>query len=261
MDNNINENDMRNSPQIVLIACGSFNPPTFMHLRMFEIARDYLQRKGEMVIGGIMSPVHDAYGKKELEHSTHRITMLKEALKDSDWIKVSPWESQQEGWSKTRVVVQYHQNHLNAIVNDCSITPSNSVLSWVPDTLLNQNQNNKRKIQLKLLCGADLLESFAVPNLWASEDMECLVGEHGLVVISRNGSNSEKFIYESDLLYHYVNNIDLVTEWITNELSSTKIRRALRRSESVKYLIPDAVIDYVYKHNLYGSGVQNIKEL
>lgn len=48
------------------------------------------------------------------------------------------------------------------------------MLSWVPDTLLNQNQNNKRKIQVKLLCGADLLESFAVPNLWASEDVSIL---------------------------------------------------------------------------------------
>ena len=28
-------------------------------------------------------------------------------------------------------------------------------------------------------------------------------------------------------------------------------RRSLRRGESVKYLIPDAVIDYIKEHNLY----------
>jgi len=44
-----------------------------------------------------------------------------------------------------------------------------------------------------------------------------------------------------------------VTEWITNEVSSTKIRRALRRSESVKYLLQESVIDYIHKHGLYGT--------
>ena len=29
--------------RIVLLACGSFNPPTVMHLRMFELAKDYFR--------------------------------------------------------------------------------------------------------------------------------------------------------------------------------------------------------------------------
>lgn len=31
---------------VVLLACGSFNPITNMHLRMFELARDYLEDTG-----------------------------------------------------------------------------------------------------------------------------------------------------------------------------------------------------------------------
>ena len=27
---------------VVLVSCGSFNPPTVMHLRMFELAKDHL---------------------------------------------------------------------------------------------------------------------------------------------------------------------------------------------------------------------------
>jgi hypothetical protein len=49
---------------VVLVATGSFNPPTFMHLRMFELARDELRSKGFHVLGGYMSPVNDAYKKK-----------------------------------------------------------------------------------------------------------------------------------------------------------------------------------------------------
>lgn len=29
---------------MVLLTCGSFNPPTIMHLRMFELAADALRR-------------------------------------------------------------------------------------------------------------------------------------------------------------------------------------------------------------------------
>ena len=37
--------------------------------------------------------------------------------------------------------------------------------------LRNMNVNEGGPIQLKLLCGADLLESFATPGLWKGEDV------------------------------------------------------------------------------------------
>jgi hypothetical protein len=37
------------------------------------------------------------------------------------------------------------------------------------------------------------------------------------VLLFREGSNPEKFIYNSDLLTKYQNNIHIVTEWIANE--------------------------------------------
>ena len=44
---------------LVLVACGSFSPPTFLHLRMFEIAADFVRDNTNFeVIGGYMSPVH-----------------------------------------------------------------------------------------------------------------------------------------------------------------------------------------------------------
>lgn len=36
-----------------------------------------------------------------------------------------------------------------------------------------------------------------------------------------------------------------------NEISSTKIRRALGRGESVRYLIQDPVLDYIEANKLY----------
>lgn len=242
---------------VILLACGSFNPPTNMHLRMFEIARDHLHRMGQhYVVGGLISPVHDAYGKSGLESSTHRMQMIKLALQDNDWIRLSDWECKQECWSRTKLVLQYHQNCLNALMqNDDNNDDSNyHNINWIPENV----KNSKKAISVKLLCGADLLESFGTPGLWKDEDIESIVGNHGLVVITRSKTFPQEFIYNSDLLTKYMNNIVIVTEWIRNEISSTKIRRALRRNESVKYLVPDRVLDYIYKHALYGAEIKNL---
>jgi len=83
--------------------------------------------------------------------------------------------------------------------------------------------------------------------------IENIVKNFGLVVITRSDCNPQKFIYESDLLTKLQDNIDIVPEWITNEISSTKIRRALRRNESVKYLVQEPVIDYIKDRGLYSS--------
>jgi len=54
------------------VATGSFNPPTYMHLRMFELAKDELQQRGYHVLGGYISPVNDAY-KKKLFRTSYRL--------------------------------------------------------------------------------------------------------------------------------------------------------------------------------------------
>ncbi|XP_063834614.1 nicotinamide/nicotinic acid mononucleotide adenylyltransferase 1 [Ostrinia nubilalis] len=252
--------------KVVLMACGSFSPPTYMHLRMFEIARDYLHSSGlASVVGGIVSPVHDAYGKKDLVAAQHRIAMLKLALRSSSWIKVSEWETQQSGWTRTRLSMQYHQDTLNGYISSLSSLDPDPP-SWLPDDVLNVNSIDEpdnlmdklhnglnNRITIKLLCGADLLESFATPGLWSDEDLETIVGRHGLVVVSRAGSDPGRFIYESDMLYKHRNNVTLVTNYIANEVSSTVIRRLVRRGESAKYLTDDGVLGYVRRHSLYGA--------
>jgi len=52
---------------IALIACGSFSPVTYLHLRMFEMARDYIRTQTNFeVVAGYMSPVNDDYKKPGL---------------------------------------------------------------------------------------------------------------------------------------------------------------------------------------------------
>lgn len=136
---------MTSPSKIMLIACGSFSPPTPMHFRMFgklcndassvirrkyrrfffrpfqtEIARDYFEQIGSAsVVGGIISPVHDSYGKNGLVSATHRCNMIKIGLQSSDWIRLSEWETQQEEWTRTRLTLQYHQVCITAVFTEC----------------------------------------------------------------------------------------------------------------------------------------------
>lgn len=102
-----------------------------------------------------------------------------------------------------------------------------------------------------LLCGADVLESFDIPNMWTQDDIAEILGHYGLVCVTRSGSDPYKFIYQSDMLWNYRKNIHVVREWVTNEISATHVRRALRRGQSVRYLLPDNVVHYIKEHKLY----------
>lgn len=214
------------SQNIFLISCGSFNPVTYMHLRMFELARDHLRslNKKVNVVKGYLSPVSDAYGKQGLLSSTHRLEMLKRATLTSDWIDVLPWECEQNGWTPTAKVLDQYYESLN-----CA----------------------EKNIRLLLLCGADVLESFSVKGLWKEADIKSIIQKHGLIVISRPQFHPQQYIESSDLLKSLKSQIYVAHEWNENDLSSTKIRRAIREGNSIKYLVVDSVLEYIKKQQLY----------
>eukprot|EP00800_Vazella_pourtalesii_P010263 TRINITY_DN25486_c0_g1_i1.p1 TRINITY_DN25486_c0_g1~~TRINITY_DN25486_c0_g1_i1.p1 ORF type:complete len:225 (+),score=40.00 TRINITY_DN25486_c0_g1_i1:55-729(+) len=215
--------------RVVLALFGCFNPPTFQHFRLFELARDALHRLGGYeVVKGIISPVHDNYPKKSLIPSLHRVAMLRLSLETSDWIQLHDWETKQQDWTLTNTVLKQLQGELNAEYKEDMPAP-----------------------RVMLLCGADLLDSFSQPGLWATQDIDEILTNHGIVVVSRDGSDAEKIVYESDQLSACYNRIVFVREWVRHDLSSTKLRRCFKRGESAKYLTFDSVITYIIEHKLY----------
>ncbi|VAI62903.1 unnamed protein product [Triticum turgidum subsp. durum] len=128
---------------VVLVATGSFNPPTYMHLRMFELAKDELQQRGYSVLGAYMSPVNDAYKKKDLLPAAHRVRLCELACRSSSFLMVDPWEAMQKGYQRTL-----------------------TVLSRVKNSLCKDGLADQGGVKVMLLCGSDLLESFSTPGVW-----------------------------------------------------------------------------------------------
>ncbi|XP_075821026.1 nicotinamide/nicotinic acid mononucleotide adenylyltransferase 3 isoform X1 [Microtus pennsylvanicus] len=248
---------MKNRIPVVLLACGSFNPITNMHLRLFEVARDHLHQTGlYQVVEGIISPVNDSYGKKDLVASHHRVAMARLALQTSDWIRVDPWESEQAQWTETVKVLRHHHSELlksSAQMEDPdpSKTPSASADSC---NFPGIRPCSAARPELKLLCGADVLKTFHTPNLWKDEHIQEIVEKFGLVCVSRRGHDPKGYILDSPILRQFQHNIHLVREPVQNEISATFVRKALGQGQSVKYLLPDAVITYIREHGLYSCG-------
>uniref|UniRef100_H2YC67 Cytidyltransferase-like domain-containing protein n=1 Tax=Ciona savignyi TaxID=51511 RepID=H2YC67_CIOSA len=116
---------------VVLLCCGSFNPVTVGHLKMFEIARSFLERTGNhIVIGGVLSPVHDAYAKTGLLPATFRTAMCNIAIQKHAWLSVDTWECSQPDWVPTIKVLQHLSNKIK---NDYGIPgPYSNHIHYMP---------------------------------------------------------------------------------------------------------------------------------
>ena len=198
-----------------------------MHLRMFELAKHHLvTKKGINVTKGVISPTNDHYAriKTSLSPSHHRLNMARLALSDVqyEWIVCDDWETRQTDWIRTLPALRHYE------------------------TVYGRN--------LKLLCGADLLESFLVPNLWSDEHMEEILRNYGIVALPRIGSNPWKLLYDSsksDIFKRNLDRIDIIDGIAPIDISSTMVRRAVKAGEPIGQLVHPDVANYIRDHGLY----------
>ncbi|CAK9045103.1 unnamed protein product [Durusdinium trenchii] len=236
---------------VAIVAPGSFSPPTLLHLRMFEEARDALERTGGKfkVVGGYMSPVHDAYGKASLAPAHHRLSMVEAAVSDSDWIMADSWECLcRSEWTPTVEVVSRFA----------------AELSKVP-VAVGSNRPQCGKVQLVMLCGGDVLQSFNATKpsgerVWPDDDVEVIVGQHGLVCVGRGKADLGAIARESTVLGKHLDKIVLAKPRVLTGISSSVVRQYLASNQSIRYLVhdkvsrglftPGLVRDYIFKHKL-----------
>lgn len=234
---------------VVLVSCGSFNPPTFLHLRMLELATQMMAKAGFDVQGCYLSPVNDAYWKASLAPGRHRLAMCQLAAADSDSIMVDSWEVEQRQYTRTLHVLQHVQDELaRQFQAGYGATP-------VDEDPMSGGSCPPVVPRVMLVCGADVLESMADPAMWRQDLLEKLLAEHGVVCISRHGAETARVLdRQGSLLHTYRSNVAIIQDPVPNEVSSSRVRHELEQGHSVRYLVPDGVIDYIHQQELYKSG-------
>ncbi|ANB14500.1 nicotinamide-nucleotide adenylyltransferase NMA1 [Sugiyamaella lignohabitans] len=231
---------------LVLVACGSFSPITYLHLRMFEMAMDSIREHTRLeVIGGYYSPVSDNYQKPGLAKSHHRVRMCELACeRTSSWLMVDAWESLQPTYTRTALVL----DHFNEEIN-------------VRRQGVGTADGQRKPVKIMLLAGGDLIESMGEPNVWAEDDLHHILGRYGCIIVERTGSDVRSFLLSHDIMYEHRRNVLVIKQLIYNDISSTKVRLFLRRGMSVQYLLPNSVIRYILEHGLYINESEPVKQV
>ncbi|TKY87879.1 hypothetical protein EX895_003460 [Sporisorium graminicola] len=222
---------------LVIVACGSFSPPTYLHMRIFEMAKDQIIESGKYeLLAGYYSPVSDYYKKEGLAKATHRVRMCELAVeKTSTWLMVDAWESLQDEYQRTAVVLDHFHEEINGSSNG--------------GVLL--SDGTRRNVKIMLLAGGDLIQSMGEPGVWATADLHHILGQYGCLIVERTGADVWSFLLSHDLLWKYRRNLKIVKQTIYNDISSSKIRLFVRRGQSIKYLLPNSVIQYIENEGLY----------
>ena len=240
-----------------LLMCGSFNPITIAHLRILDLARDYVHRNlGLRVESAVITPVGDQYPEKRLQPASLRVEMCRLATEtpSGSWIRVDDWETKQEKWVRT-IDNLYRQQQLadeEYEAKSSNDTEDGSQSSSGP--LI--------KPRIMIVCGSDLIQSFAKPGLWLNEHLEVILQNFGILCIIRKGSDANYLDAVPEELAHLVkptgpfSGIHEVEEWVPNEISSTKVRFGLKNGLTVQYLVPDPVLTYIRERHLYETEPQ-----
>lgn len=163
---------------VVLVACGSFSPVTYLHLRMFEMAVDYVRQQTDYeIVGGYLSPVSDMYKKPGLLSAKHRFVsklLLFFALgvsnhrnsvhmcnlgaeQTSSWLMVDPWEAFQS-YQRTAVVLDHFDHEINTV--------RGGVVT---------QEGEHRPVKVMLLAGSDLIATMSEPGVWSEPDVRLTV--------------------------------------------------------------------------------------
>jgi len=217
---------------LVLVACGSFSPITYLHMRMFEMAADFVKRDTDFeLVATYLSPVADAYKKVGLASARDRIRMCQLAADQTDRLMVDSWEANQKEYTRTAVVLDRFEHEINSVLGGVTT-----------------QDGKRRQCRIALLAGADLIGTMSTPGVWSPEDLDHILGRYGAFIIERSGTHMEDALAQ---LQKWRHNIWVVEQLIKNDVSSTKIRQFLKKDLSVRYLIPPAVIDYIEENGLY----------
>jgi len=195
------------------ISGGTFDPIHHGHLIAAQEIREKLNLDKILFI-----PVGDPPHKTDIEvtDSIHRLNMVKKAIEDNSYFEVSSIEVDRPGYTYTI------------------------------DTLMELKEKYPENCKFYFIIGADTL-----PQLVTWKEYRKVFTLCQFVAVMRPGFNNEEIYNEARRLEScFSAKIDIIDAPLI-EISSTDIRKRVRESKSIKYLVPESVEEYIYSNGLY----------
>ena len=196
----------------ICIMGGTFSPIHNAHLLIAQLAKE------EFAIDRLLfmpsgNPPHKR--DRHIIASEHRAEMVRIAISDNPQFELCDYEIEKKSYSYTSETLEYFKNKYP---ND----------------------------RLYFIIGGDSLAAF---ETWHRP--EKILSLADILVFERSGYCDDTEKSTEHLNKKYNANIHLIHA-PKFDISSSMIRERLAEGKTVKYMLPDGVIDYIYKNSLYG---------
>ncbi len=190
---------------------GTFDPPHYAHLYLADFARDALGLSKVLFV-----PAGDPPHKSTRSTPQHRVAMLELAIRTNPAFQIS------------RVDLDRPAPHY-------SVDMITALRQQYPSA------------HFEFLIGGD---SFCDLPDWRTPD-QIVADRTRFVVIPRPGTESRMRADLHDHLYPGLSRKVIILSTQLINISSSHIVSELRTGHSVRYLLPDVVLDYIDQHRLY----------
>lgn len=195
----------------IVIFGGCFNPPLNSH---FSLAQQIINEY-ENIEKIVFVPVNSKYQKADLISNEHRYNMLKKVCDKNNKLDVSRVE-----------------------------LDSDRPLYTIETLRIFEEKHSEYEIAF--IIGSDNLKEI---ETWKKSDE--LTKDFKIYVLERDKDNIEEIIKSNEFLNKNKQAFIKAKNNITSNLSSTYVRKRLKKGKSVRYLTPDEVIDYIKENKLY----------
>lgn len=197
--------------KMIVMYGGSFNPILYSHLSFAEQVINEFRQVEKVVF----VPVNSKYKKEDLASNEHRYKMVEYAIKDNKHFLLSGIEVK-------------------------SKEPLYTIQT------LEELQNQYKDYKIGVMMGTDNLLEI---ETWKTP--EKILKNFNIIVRERGEHNLEQIIQSSELLKKYKNTILKLKDTTRSNMSATSVRNKIRSGQSIKYLLPQEVEQYIKKNNVY----------
>ena len=193
---------------------GTFDPIHNGHLIAAEYARTSLNLDKLIFIPSGIHPFKD---NKSISHPSKRLDMISLAIDSNKYFEMSSIEIDRKG------------------------------TTYTIDTIMELREEYKED-EIYFIIGSDIL--FEIDK-WKS--FEELIHLCKFILLYRPGKEEDRIDKKIKELYlSYSIQLEKVKSPII-EISSTEIRARVKKEQSIKYLVPEFVEEYILEHNLYSK--------